>query len=219
MKKLNKNIEGFTLVMSILILLVMSLIGVTMITLIRGEFSENERRDNYQQTLYAAETAINLGKTWLKKSNLPELPINPSPWNGGGTSVSSWCSSSLFVELPPTTNNYVIHNADKVVDLNSIMQSTDIAEQEKFSSYELFWFVAYPSVWDGTKYVNNVKVVATSTQNANAKSGSIDESSSKVSQSSSTGYFYTIYACARKTPGFFEKASVVALDVLVKATQ
>ena len=219
MKKLKKNIEGFTLVMSILILLVMSLIGVTMITLIRGEYSENERRDYYQQTLYAAETAINLGKNWLKKANLPELSISPSPWNGGGSSINSWCPSSLFVELPATNINYVIQDAGSVVDLNSIMQSTDVAEREKFLSYELFWFVAYPSVWDGTRYVNNVKVVATSTQNANAKSGSIDESTSKVSQSSSSGYFYTIYACARKRPGVFEKTAVVALDVLVKATQ
>ena len=208
--------QGFVLVLSILMLLIMSIAGVTMVTIVSSELNENDRRDHYQQTMYAAETAVNLGKTWLKKANLPSLPASPTVWNGGG--VSSWCPSSLFIELP-RTNNYVIKNADNVVDLNSILKSTDQAEQQKFSQYELFWFVAYPSVWNGSQYVNNTKVVATSDQNANDKSGSIDENSSKVNKSGSTGYFYTIYACARKKPGFFEKSPVVALDVLVKATQ
>jgi hypothetical protein len=208
--------KGFVLVLSILMLLIMSIAGVTMVTLVAGEFNENERRDHYQQTLYAAETAINQGKVWLKKANLPSLSTSPTAWTGGG--VSSWCPASLFVELP-RSNNFVIKDAGSAVDLNSILKSTDDAEKQKFSQYELFWFVAYPSVWNGSQYVNNTRVVATSDQNANNKSGSIDENSSKVNKSGSTGFFYTVYACARKKPGFFEKSPVVALDVLVKATQ
>jgi len=214
--KTNTANKGFVLVLSILMLLIMSITGVTMVTLVSAEFNENERRDHYQQTLYAAETAVNLGKNWLKKANLPSLPANPSAWTGGG--VSTWCPASLFLELPQT-NNYVIKNADNVIDLNSIIKSNDQAEEQKFSEYELFWFIANPSVWNGSQYVNNTKIVATSDQNANDKSGSIDENSSKINKTGSTGYFYTIYACARKKPGFFNKTAVVALDVLVKATQ
>jgi len=212
----NTSNKGFVLVLSILMLLIMSIAGVTMVTLVSAEFNENERRDHYQQTLYAAETAVNLGKIWLKKANLPSLPANPNAWTGGG--VSNWCPASLFLELP-RTNNYVIKNADSVVDLNNILKSNDQAERQKFSQYELFWFIANPSVWNGSQYVNNTRIVATSDQNANDKSGSIDENSSKINKTGSTGYFYTIYACARKKPGFFEKTPVVALDVLVKATQ
>lgn len=217
MKKIYKNNEsGFVIVLAILMLLVMSITGVTMATLVSGEYKENERRDHYQQTLYAAETAINLGKVWLKKANLPALPNSPASWSGGG--VENWCSSKLFISLP-TTNNYVIKSADKVIDLNSILKSTNEEEQQKYSNYELYWFIAYPSIWDGTKYVNNIKLATTSDKNANQKSGSIDENSAKVNKQGSTGYFYTIYACARKKPGFFEKSPVVALDVMVKATQ
>jgi hypothetical protein len=215
-KKNLKNNEGFVLVLTLLMLIVMTITGVTMTTLVTAEYKENERRDHYQQTLYAAETALNLGKIWLKKANLPALSNSPSIWSGGG--VSDWCSTKRFIDLP-TTNVYVIKDSEKSIDLNSILKSSDKIEQQKYSNFELFWFIAYPSVWNGSQYVNNIKVSATSDQNANAKSGSIDEASSKVTKQSSSGYYYTIYACARKKPSYFEKSPVVAIDALVKATQ
>ena len=56
MKKENQN--GFTLVLSLVLLLVMSLMGGSLIVISSGDHQSNNTSDQYQQTFYVAEHAL-----------------------------------------------------------------------------------------------------------------------------------------------------------------
>ena len=58
MKKINKNEKGFTLVLSLVLLLVMSLMGGALIVISSGDHQSNNTSDQYQQAFYVAETAL-----------------------------------------------------------------------------------------------------------------------------------------------------------------
>tara|TARA_B100000700_G_scaffold323907_1_gene428772 strand:+ start:813 stop:1577 length:765 start_codon:yes stop_codon:yes gene_type:complete len=54
----HKNEKGFTLVLSLVLLLVMSLMGGALIVISSGDHQSNNSSDQYQQTFYVAETAL-----------------------------------------------------------------------------------------------------------------------------------------------------------------
>jgi len=54
----NKNEKGFALVLSLVLLLVMSLMGGTLIVISSGDHQSNNTSDQYQQAFYVAETGI-----------------------------------------------------------------------------------------------------------------------------------------------------------------
>ena len=58
MKKIKKNEKGFTLVLSLVLLLVMSLMGGALIVISSGDHQSNNTSDQYQQAFYVAETAL-----------------------------------------------------------------------------------------------------------------------------------------------------------------
>ena len=58
MKKIKKNEKGFTLVLSLVLLLVMSLMGGSLIVISSGDHQSNNSSDEYQQAFYVAETAL-----------------------------------------------------------------------------------------------------------------------------------------------------------------
>ena len=73
MKK-NKNEKGFALVLAILLLVVMSVMGATLVAIVSNDFKENDRRDYYQQALFTAETAINAAKKDLQNRAKTAIP-------------------------------------------------------------------------------------------------------------------------------------------------
>ena len=52
------NQKGFTLVLSLVLLLVMSLMGGALIVIASGDHQSNNTSDQYQQTFYVAEHAL-----------------------------------------------------------------------------------------------------------------------------------------------------------------
>ena len=68
MKKTNKNEKGFTLVLSLVLLLVMSLMGGSLIVISSGDHQSNNTSDEYQQAFYVAETALLEGEKELINS-------------------------------------------------------------------------------------------------------------------------------------------------------
>jgi type II secretory pathway pseudopilin PulG len=213
-KRKNNNQRGFALVLAILLLVVMSIMGVTLITVVSGDFNENEKRDEYQQALYAAETAVNDAKSWLRKQG---LPANPIVFDGGG--VTGWCTISRFNDLSTLAATYVVGVATSGgKNLNDIINSQDV-DQDKYKNFEFYWFVSYPPTWDNasSSYKTITQVAASG---SGSSGGNISEGSNYTGTSSSAGLYYKIYACGRKKPSLlnpFEKTSVAALDVLVKA--
>jgi len=146
MKKIKnnkKNQNGFALVLAILLLVVMSIMGVTLVTIVSGDFKENEKRDEYQQALYAAETGVNDAKVWLRKQG---LPTNPIVFNGGG--VTGWCPISRFSDLSNLSSTYVVGVATSGgKNFNAIINSVD-ADKTKYENFEFYWFISYPPTWD-----------------------------------------------------------------------
>ena len=65
-KRFKKEERGFALVVAILLLVVMTIMGSTLVALVSNDFRENDRRDYYQQALYAAESGITQAKNDLQ---------------------------------------------------------------------------------------------------------------------------------------------------------
>ena len=63
MKKDNE--KGFALVLSLVLLLVMSLMGGSLIVISAGDHRNNNTSDKYQQTFYVAETALLEGEKYI----------------------------------------------------------------------------------------------------------------------------------------------------------
>ena len=63
MKKDNE--KGFALVLSLVLLLVMSLMGGSLIVISAGDHRNNNISDTYQQTFYVAETALLEGEKYI----------------------------------------------------------------------------------------------------------------------------------------------------------
>ena len=55
---IKKNQNGFTLILSLVLLLVMSLMGGSLIVIASGDHQSNNTSDQYQQTFYVAEHAL-----------------------------------------------------------------------------------------------------------------------------------------------------------------
>ena len=73
MKKINKNEKGFTLVLSLVLLLVMSLMGGSLIVISSGDHQSNNTSDQYQQAFYVAETALLEGEKQI-------INVYMGPW-------------------------------------------------------------------------------------------------------------------------------------------
>ena len=57
-KNKNKNIKGFTLILSLVLLIAMSLMGGTLVVLSSSDHRDNNTDDLYQQAFYVAETGL-----------------------------------------------------------------------------------------------------------------------------------------------------------------
>ena len=82
----NKNEKGFTLVLSLVLLLAMSLMGGSLIVIASSDHQSNNSSDEYQQTFYVAETALMQAEKSLIDTILGPLNIangnrntNPGP--------------------------------------------------------------------------------------------------------------------------------------------
>ena len=73
-----KNEKGFALILSLVLLLVMSLMGGSLIVISAGDHQSNNTSDDYQQTFYVAETALLEGEKYL-------LNQFQGPWKTNGT--------------------------------------------------------------------------------------------------------------------------------------
>jgi len=87
---INKNEKGFALVLSLILLLVMSLMGGTLIVISSGDHQSNNTSDQYQQAFYVAETGLLEGEKniinqflgpWTKLNDIT-IPIKTDPDTG-----------------------------------------------------------------------------------------------------------------------------------------
>ena len=61
---LNKLNKGFALPVSLMLLVVMTLMGVALVSVTSSDMSSNTDRDDSSQAFYAAESGISMAKQW-----------------------------------------------------------------------------------------------------------------------------------------------------------
>lgn len=215
MKKKN-NQKGFALVLAILMLIVMSIMSITLVSLISGDFAENEVKDEYQQAVYTAETAIYRARAELKKANLPNNKTTQI-----FTSYPDWCKPTLFKSLKNSNRVFQVISSHSINSANSgirllteELKAISIDETNKFKDYEFFWFITYPPNATGDTSMELAKIGFSS-----GNSGTSVSETSSYNKTSKSGRYYTIFACARKIPSFGSNSPVAALDVLVSVVK
>ena len=73
---MNYKQKGFALPISLLLLVVMTLMGATLVGVTTSEVRDNDEKDKSQQTFYAAESGIAHAKRWMR-SNISTFNQGP----------------------------------------------------------------------------------------------------------------------------------------------
>ena len=179
--KNRKSEQGFAIALALMMLLVMSIMGASLMQVVSNDHKSNGLKDNSQQAFYAAETGIREAKRWmLAQSNL-------TPGNAPNV---KFCKTSFFSDLSSakTINNYV---ETKTLD-QLITASSDETNRLKEYSYE--YFITYTPDTNGQTSTATTKTVS------GASGGDISESSSYKSSTTGTATYYTIYYCGCNAP-------------------
>ena len=108
-----KNEKGFALILSLVLLLVMSLMGGSLIVISAGDHQSNNTSDQFQQTFYVAETALLEGEKYLtnhykgpykkdatRDSTKAGLPDNKlKSWNGKIIEKKNYTASAFSEDI------------------------------------------------------------------------------------------------------------------------
>jgi Tfp pilus assembly protein PilX len=198
-----KRNRGFVLVVSIILLVAMSIMGVVLVAMVSNEFKENDRRDEYQQALYAAESAVNVAKTDLAnrlKTGMPSATVSPS--------LVNWCNASKFRILRANTLITTV-NSPSITNLAQNLGGIDAeGTNKKYQNFSYYYFITNAPDIDGT--VSKVKT-KTGTVRGGGTGSSVAQGTSYSSQSTGSSNLYTIFACGANS----DKSVIVPLDVTV----
>ena len=77
--KYKKSEKGFAIALALLMLLVMSLMGATLVMVAGSDHKKNAVKDSSQQAFYAAETGITEAKKWLSSQTSLSANNDPNP--------------------------------------------------------------------------------------------------------------------------------------------
>ena len=131
-KKTNK---GFALPVSLMLLVVMTLMGVALVSVTSSDMTSNTDRDDSSQAFYAAESGITMAKHWLKSQNSYTIGGDPN-------NQLKFCKTSLFPNLVTVralrdTNN---QNLIGTSNLGNIISATG-AEKERLDKFSYEYFI------------------------------------------------------------------------------
>ena len=113
-KKHKKSEKGFAIALALIMLLVMSLMGATLVMVAATDHKKNATKDSNQQAFYAAETGITEAKKWLAAQT--SLLANNDP-----NSKLKFCKTSSFSNLSSAKaiNNYVENKSlDQIISVS-----------------------------------------------------------------------------------------------------
>ena len=135
MKIIKKNSEkGFALPLALLLLVVMTIMGATLVNITSTEHSSNTNKDSNQQTFYAAESGISVAKNWMV-GNISKFSSSP-PNNLDGQ--LRFCKASFFPNLRSSNNGFYTERKT----LNQVISASG-DEATRLSKYSFEYFIAY----------------------------------------------------------------------------
>ena len=217
-KKYKKSEKGFILVLAILILLVMSLMGTTLVVIASNDHKGNTLRDYNQQTFYAAETGIQEAKEYLNQQVQKGVTLKPydiGPLN--------FCKTSFFPSLSDNMS-YVKaigpngSSARKGLASLSHLGGSDATEKKRLAKYQYEYFITHTPRQGGyTDGINiepnwwSKQVTSTSSTGTNiGESASYKQSASSLA----TAYYFTIFSCGKG-----ENDIIVPIEAVVLVPQ
>ena len=204
-KKYKKSEKGFAIVLALLLLVVMSLMGATLVIVVSSDHKQNSLKDSNQQTFYAAETGIQEAKDWLQKQSDAETLLK------GGNPTLVFCKTLLFPNLnsvqamksSSSGKNYHVgtNTLDQVIDAQS-------DEKERLKKYSYEYFIAYTPDANGNTSTLKTKTVT------GLVGSSIAEGTSYKAGGTSMATYYTIFSCGKG-----ENDTIVPLEAVVTLVQ
>ena len=225
-KKYKKKEEGFVLVLAILLLLVMSLTGATLVVIASNDYRGNTLRDHHQQTLYAAETGIQEAKRYLSEQVKKGQSLNSG---AHPDAYAQFCKTIFFTSLNHETKKHnkensvkaIILASNKVVAsnrLDNLISSNDKTEQKRLAKYQYEYFITRTprqgGYTDGINIEKNwwsKQVASTSSTGTNiGESASYKQSASSLA----TAYYFTIFSCGKG-----ENDIIVPIEAVVLVPQ
>ena len=214
-KKYKKSEKGFVLVLAILVLLVMSLMGTTLVVIASNDHKGNTLRDYNQQTFYAAETGIQEAKEYLNQQVQKGVTLKPydiGPLN--------FCKTSFFPSLSDNMS-YVKaigpdgSSARKGWASLSHLGSSDATEKKRLSKYQYEWFITQSPDANGYTIGSGLPKRGKVSSTSSSDTGISESVSYKQSSSSTTeAYYYTIFSCGKG-----ENDIIVPIEAVVLVPQ
>jgi len=133
--KFNKNERGFALPLALLLLVVMTVMGATLVTITSGEHKANTDKDTSQQVFYAAESGIAIAKTWMTTETSTLESASQTARDGS----LKFCKTTLFPNLKDNSNS--LHSGTNT--LSNVITGTSNEEKERLEKYSFEYFIAY----------------------------------------------------------------------------
>ena len=138
--RFKKNEKGFALPLTLLLLVVMTIMGATLITITTNEHTANNDKDVSQQVFYAAESGISIAKERVTKKPT-ELTTNSQ---SNQNSNLAFCKSSFFPNLR-TSNGFIIQREN----LSDVIKAQSREEKERLGKFSFEYFIGYSPNKDG----------------------------------------------------------------------
>ena len=136
--KFKNNEKGFALPLALLLLVVMTIMGLTLVTITSNEHNANNDKDGNQQTFYAAESGISVAKSWMV-GNISKFSASP-PNNLDGQ--LRFCKASFFPNLRSSNNGFYTERKS----LNQVISASG-DEATRLSKYSFEYFIYYLFLW------------------------------------------------------------------------
>ena len=220
MKKIKnrKSETGFIVILAVLLLLVMSLMGTTLVIIASNDHEGNLQRDYNQQTFYAAETGIQEAIRFLDEVvQVGESLVSYTHPDPG----LNFCKTGLFPTISQNTSSvqaigspgYGAVNKIGRQSLNNLMTGNDAIEKKRLAKYQYEWFITQTPDYKGSTMGTHRSKQVSST----ASSGTNIAVSSSYNQSSSSttdAYYYTIFSCGKG-----ENDIIVPIEAVVLVPQ
>ena len=129
-RKKFKNQKGFAIALALLMLVVMSLMGATLMVVAAGDHKRNSNIDTSQQVFYAAESGLSDARVWLST----ETSLTP---RGNPDNQAKFCKTDFF---PNLTDAKVINDRVSRDNLDDKFSNMSQDEKDKLSNYSFEYF-------------------------------------------------------------------------------
>mgnify|MGYP001185248865 CR=1 FL=1 len=213
-KKYKKTEKGFVVVLAILLLLVMSIMGTTLVVIASNDHQGNKLRDYNQQTFYAAETGIQEAKEYLNQQVLKGVKLKPHDIGS-----LNFCKTSFFPSLSDNMS-YIKAigpengSARKGWSKISHLGSSDATESKRLDKYQYEWFITQSPNANGHTIGSGLPKEKQITSTSSSGTNIAESSSYNQSTSLNTAYYYTIFSCAKG-----ESDIIVPIEAVVLVPQ